>query len=251
MACGDGDASPDVVIRWGMTKPLPFQEPPLHPTIIIDFPYWNRVSDSRGEREFYKLSVNAQHPTKLIMTETHSMDRYRITGGAKIEPWKKDGRNILLCGMGRKAAKQWGYAPGEWERNTVDLLRRHTDRPIIYRPKPKQDTPPIDGTIFDDGTQSIESALTGVFAMVCPHGNPTVAALAAGIPVFMREGIGAATHCAEFDLAKIESPRYPDNREQFLANIAHWQFSCQEIKTGAALQSYINRGLLAKNLCGI
>lgn len=230
----------DVVIQWGVTyqNKLGMGKPVL----VLDFPYWNR-----GDRQTtgsYKVSLNGQHPTPYVMNETHDSLRYYTSNGAEIKPWKDGGDYILVAGMGVKAANQNGHDVGGWEEKTIKLIKEQTDKTIIYRPKPNRKTPPIAGTVYDDGKRPIEDMVANACSVVCHHGNPTVAALQAGVPIFMNGSIGAASHCASFDFNDINNHRKPDNREQFLYNLAHWQFSIQKIRSGAVFDSFIRRGLI-------
>lgn len=235
----------DFVVMWGPNPPFPHAREKGKPVLMIDFPYWNRCGKDKTGTESYKISLNGQHPTDYIMLEKHSPDRYVKTGGPAIMPWREKGDFILFAGMGRKAAHQHGYSQGGWEAMTIDRIRRNTAMKIVYRPKPsKFKVPNVDSCQFDNGDKPIEEAMKGAHAMVCHHGNGTVLALAAGIPVFMNGPIGAASHLASFDFDNIMKPKFPDNREQFFANIAHWQWTVDEIEQGVAAMSYKERGFL-------
>lgn len=235
----------DFVVMWGPNPPFPHARELGKPVLMVDFPYWNRGGKDKTGREYYKVSVNGQHPTPYIMQENHSSDRFIKTRGPAILPWREKGEYILFAGMGRKAANQNGYRQGEWEAITVKRLRKETDMRIVYRPKPsKFRVPAIETTEFDDGSSPIEEMVRNAHAVVCHHGNPTVVALAHGVPIFMNGPIGAASHLALFEFDKIKSPIFPDNREKFFNNLAHWQWSVDEIKSGDVLLSYKARGFI-------
>ncbi len=236
----------DLTIMWGPNPEFDETRARGKPVLMIDFPYWNRGGKARGPHDYYKVSLNGQHPTKYIFTEKHGPMRYKQTCGPEIKPWRKEGGDhILIAGMGIKATEQNGYAMGEWEQRAIAKIKSQTSLPIVYRPKPRQHgINAITGTIFDNGERSIELAIEGAHCVVCHHGNPAVIALALGIPIFMKANIGVATHLASFDLENIMKPVFPDNRQQFFNNLAYWQWSVEEIKSGAVLQSYKNRGLI-------
>lgn len=236
----------ELAVMWGVTPPttLEFMRARNLPCLVMDFPYWNRCGKIRPGNEYYKISLNGQHPAKYIMEEDLPDDRYRSTKGPAIQPWRTGGKVIVLAGMGTKAAIQNGYKPGEWEWKTVQLIKKQTDMPIVYRPKPKTEVPTISDTIHDDTSRPLEETLRDAALLVCHHGNPTVTALAMGIPIFMNGPIGAASHFASWDMKNINAPIRPDGREKFFNNIAYWQWSVDEIKSGEALRSYLDRGLL-------
>lgn len=234
----------DVVIMWGPNKEADLARDLGKPVLNVDFPYWNRGKKIRTDADYYKITINGQHPTKYIMTEKHDAARYRATGGPVIEKWNRHGRHILIAGMGQKAAVQNGYMPGDWEFTVYEAIKSQTKMPIYYRPKPKQGMKEIPGTIFDKGDYPVESAIKGAHCVICHHGNPTVQALAMGVPIFMNGAIGAASHFASFEFDKILFPVYKEGRSQFFHNLAFWQWSVQEITSGRALQSYVDRGFI-------
>lgn len=238
------ETSSDVTVMWGPNPPFAVTRARSKPVMMIDFPYWNRGGKNRNGKEYYKVSLNGQHPTPFIMKERHTDERYKNTNGPAIMPWRYDGNKIMFAGTGQKAAKQHGHATGGWEAHIIEIIRKQTADPIIYRPKPNQPAPRIPGTIFDDGSISMEEALKDVRCVVCHHGNPTVTALAMGIPIFMNGPIGVASHFASFEFDKINEPIRPEGREQFFYNLSHWQWSVDEIKSGQVFKSFFDRGLL-------
>lgn len=235
----------DVTVMWGPNYEFELTRARGRPVLMVDFPYWNRGGKCRNGTEYYKISLNGQHPTPYIFTETHNSDRYIQTKGPEIKHWREKGTHILVAGMGVKATDQYGYDMGQWESRMIDKIKRQTDMPIFYRPKPNQKPiAPIRGTQFDLGDRTIEQAVEGAHCVVCHHGNPAVVALAMGVPIFMVGPIGVASHLASFEFDKIMSPVFMDNRQQFFNNLAHWQWSVEEITSGRALKSYLERGLL-------
>lgn len=233
----------DVIVQWGVTYQTEFDlaRSMGKPVLIIDFPYWNRAP--RQGREYYKISLNGQHPTPYIMQESHDNERLIKTRGYELKPWREGGEYILVAGMGHKAAAQHGYKLGQWEEKIIDVIRKQTDLPIVYRPKPNRETPPIHGTVYDDGSRTIEEAVEKAYCVACHHGNPTIAALARGVPIFMNGLIGAAAHLARHDFSNIHDHFKPE-RQQFFNNLAHWQFSVDEIKSGSVFTSFRRRGFI-------
>lgn len=231
----------DLIVQWGVTYQNNLPTRGNRPVFVLDFPYWNRRS--RNTNEFYKVSLNGQHPTQYIMQEKLDSTRYYETDGAEIKPWQDGGDFILVAGMGIKAARQNGYQLGEWEEKAITAIKKQTDKKIIYRPKPGRGASILPFCEYDEGLQPIESVLDGAYCLVCHHGNPTIAALQAGVPIFMNGLIGAAGHLANHNLEDIHTHLKPA-REQFLYNLAHWQWSIGKIKCGEAIQSFKERGLI-------
>lgn len=202
------------------------------PAVYIDLGYWGRREGGRLTG-YHKISVGDRHPTAYFQKRRHDASRIERFGLAP-QPWRR-GEAILLCGMGPKAAGAEGYAPNQWESWAVSELRKHTERPIIYRPKPNWPTArKIAGTewgaVERDG--EIAQALEGVWAVVSHHSNANVEALQLGVPSFTLGGV--ALPMSEARLSLIETPRFPSDAEraQWLADIAWTQWSVAEMADG-------------------
>lgn len=224
----------DAAVFWGFTtecqKLVSKCEQGGIPWVYVDMAYWLRTSH-------YKVTVNNRHPDAYFMKRDMPHDRFK-SFNLDIKPWAKnpDGP-IVLAGMSGKAAWSWGYKAEDFERSIVDKLVRLTKRPIIYRPKPTwPDYKPIPGTklsIGGDYSQLIANA----HAVVSHHSNAGVDALVAGVPVFSRYGAALALGLhVDRELDRIETPAYPDGREQFAANLAYCQWSVDEMNNGKCWQ---------------
>lgn len=208
--------------------------------IYIDLGYWGRRKRTRYDG-YHKLALNSRHPTDYFQQVKHSPVRFRKFR-IPIRPWRKRGKHILLAGMSAKAAAQEGFTANEWERKTIAELRKHTDRPIVYRPKPNwRDAKPLPGTVFGSG-QSLEDALKGCHAVVTHHSNVAVDGLLAGVPCISPQGV--ASVMGGTCLSQIEDPPMPDGREQWAADVAWTQWSIDEMQEGAALRYLLQEGLV-------
>lgn len=237
----------ELAIWWG----IPVSHKPVMemlkakgiPFIIIDFAYWGRSNRHNIRGGYYKVSLNGLHPTDDLFRLGQDADRYRTTGGFKICPWQKGGESILVAGMGPKAASVFDIRHGEWDGAAVETLQRHTQRSIIYRQKPSDKYPIIfPGTENDAAKRPIAEVFRRCFAVVTHHGNSTVEALAAGIPGYTRHSV--TREMGHTDLSLIESPFYPENREEFFYSLANWQWHFEEIAEGLPFRLMRQRGLL-------
>ncbi len=208
--------------------------------VFVDLGYWGRRHGGRFSG-FHKISVNARHPTKYLMAVERDDSRLRRFG-VTAKPWRTKGDHIVLAGMSQKSAESYGLKAEEWERKAVIELRRHTDRPIIYRPKPSWlGAQPIPTTTMER-TALPDQALRNCHAVVTHHSNVAVDALAAGVPAFCVEGV--AVPMSERRLRRIERPVFPEGREQWLANIAWSQWSVAEMASGAMWRHLKAEGLI-------
>ena len=209
--------------------------------VFLDLGYWGRRVGGRF-RGFHKVAINARHPGPYFYRRPMPPDRVRQFNLA-VRPYRKQGEHILIAGMSGKAAATVGMEPNAWERTAIAKLRQHTNRPIIYRPKPSWlSATRLDGADWSPPSQPLESALKNAWAVVTHHSNVAIDGLVAGIPAFCADG--AAVPMALHDLARIESPLLPDGREQWLANLAYCQWSVAEMENGTLWRYLKREGLI-------
>jgi hypothetical protein len=227
----------DCAVFYGLEGNTPqlFKDYAAHSAAVyVDLGYWGRREGGRWTG-YHKISVNSRHPNAYFRAIAHPADRlarFKLTPKAWRTP--SSSAHILLAGMGDKGARAEGYDPNQWEREAVEVLRQHTTRPILYRPKPSWKTAkPIAGTNYSaPHARELELDLRGCWAVVTHHSNVAVDALVEGIPSFCWAGV--AREMSSQDLAQIETPFYPSDREQWLADIAYTQWSIAEMRSGAA-----------------
>lgn len=198
------------------------------PAVYVDLGYWGRVEGGKFAG-YHKVSVNGRHPTAYFQSRRHDdrrFSKFRLT----IEGWRA-GRSILLAGTSEKGALVDGFKAEEWERQAIALLRQHTDRPIIYRPKPSwTGARPIEGAVFAHSMEDVALALNDCHAVVTHHSNVAVDGLIRGIPAFCIDGV--ATPLALSDLSLVESPKREGDRHRWACDIAYCQFTVEEMRAG-------------------
>lgn len=210
--------------------------------VYCDLGYWDRRLKSRHDG-YHKVAVNDRHPTEYLMDIDHGPDRF-LRHGLTIEPWREEGRHILVAGMSGKAAIAERLRPNVWEEQTIRRLRQLTRRPIIYRPKPNwHGAKRITGQgVTFDRDMPLAEALRNCHAVVTHHSNVAVDALLAGVPVFCEKGV--AKILGSSGLASIEQPLMPPGRKQWAYNLAYCQWSVEEMRQGLAYRHLINDGLI-------
>lgn len=214
--------------------------------VYIDLGYWGR----EGLQGHHKIVVNARHPTDYFQARRHDGKR-RAALGIEVKPWRERGKHILLAGMGAKAAEAEGKTPESFERDAITWIKAHSDRPIVYRPKPSWvQSRPIAGTAFSWGgtprpgyaTEHINTVLHGCHAVVTHHSNVAVEAIAAGVPAFCWKGV--AQPMASQRIEDIETPAMPDGREQWVNAITYTQWNIAEMSAGLPWRHLKQEGLL-------
>lgn len=172
--------------------------------------------------------------------------------GLNFKPWRTDGEYILIAGQHDRSL-QWQNQPSmsNWFLHTYDEIRKHTDRPIIFRPHPRcrlpeierglkyvyrQEPRHIDGT-YDD----FDMAFDNIWATVNWCSNPGIHSILAGVPSFV------STHSLAYDVGNdidflhdIENPLIPD-RTQWLNDYAWTEYTVDEIAQGLPLKVLTNK----------
>jgi len=162
---------------------------------------------------------------------TRNAEQHDGTGGASparwerlgktLLPWKRGGRSIMLCPPGEKYAELHGFTRAQWLADVTATLAASTDRQIIERSKPGD----------PDARKSLWSALRDCHALVTHSSNSAVEALLFGIPVFCT-GACASSRMGLANVAAIETPAYPDDRDQWCFNLAANQWTLAEMRDG-------------------
>lgn len=227
----------DVAVFYGLQGRLTgamadYSRDPNRRAVYIDLGYFGR-RDGGKLLGFHKISVDARHPTAYFQNRRHRdarIKQFRLD----VRPWREPTQtgHIVLAGMGPKGASAEGHSPGHWEREAVKLIRRHSKREILYRPKPNwPGAQAIEGTTFTKpDSVPLADHLRGAHAIVSHHSNANVEAIVAGIPSFTLGGI--ATVMGLDDLTKIETPIMPEGREQWLNDLAYCQWNISEMAAG-------------------
>jgi hypothetical protein len=138
------------------------------------------------------------------------------------------GKNILLCPPSQKALSYWGVDLQQWLNETVNEIKKHTDKPIVIREKQSRHT-----RVNED---TMEMALSrDVHCMVTYNSIAAVESLLYGKPVFTM-GPNAAEPLSNKDLSKIEKPYMPTVEEVriLVCNLAYNQFTPKEMQDGTA-----------------
>jgi hypothetical protein len=214
--------------------------------VYVDLGYFKMRRELGRYHDFHRFSINDRHPTKHFQLRKHPQDRADAVG-ARVVPKMRQGKKIIVCGMSPKASA-FDYVIG-WEVAAITEIKKHTDRPIVYRPKPQRakngQLPPIDGTEYSDPiTRRLEHELADAWAVVSHHSNAGLDALCHGVPCFQPEGVASVLGYA--DLCNIEHPWLPsfEERRQLVNDVCYTQFNGPECASGMAWRHFKEEGLL-------
>jgi len=142
-------------------------------------------------------------------------------------PWRNNGNHILVCGQRDGGWSMKGVNMNQWALDTVQKIRKITNRPVIVRPHPKN---PMQTNLFDSipnvrfsQGSTLQQDLQNAWASVFFNSSSCVASILAGVPVFATDPDCVAWQVANTDLTQIENPLTPV-RDQWIWDLsaAHW-----------------------------
>jgi len=194
----------------------------------------------------WKVGLNGINRDAYFGDNNNDDSRKRVLGLLE-KPWRTSGEYILICGQHDKSL-QWQNMPtvSNWFLQTYDTIRKHTDRPILFRPHPRcrlehierglkhvyrQEPRQLPGT-YDD----YDMGFNNVWATVSYSSNPGIHSIINGVPAFVGPASLAYDAANDIDfLHDIENPVMPD-RTQWLNDYAWTEFTIQEIASGLPLK---------------
>ena len=172
--------------------------------------------------------------------------------GLVCKPWRSNGDFILICGQHDKSL-QWQGMPrmSNWFLETYDEIRKYTQRPIVFRPHPRcrldhierglknvyRQEPNHIANTYDD----FDMGFDNVWATISYSSNPGTHSCINGVPAFVSTHSLAYSVGNDIDfLHDIENPMMPE-RQQWLNDYAHTEYTIEEISQGLALKNLTNR----------
>jgi hypothetical protein len=211
-------------------------------TLIADsnlFLYSNTVNP----QHYLRYSLNGIFPTtgfyfdKNIIPERWTKISKNLN--LDLKPWRKSGNHILICAQRNGGWSMQGYNVIDWIKNTINEIRKHSDRPIIVRGHPGDKKTSFQGLqkFVKISTQTnLIDDLRNSWATITYNSSPGVASAIEGIPVFVLDKNflnSQASDVANKDLQFIEAPKMPE-RQTWIEKISmsHWNF--EELKSGEA-----------------
>jgi hypothetical protein len=153
----------------------------------------------------------------------------------KFTPWKTNGTKILVAAPDEKPCRFYGVEKDEWVKQTVETIKKYTDRPVEVRERaPKR----IDRIANDTLQQALDK---DVFALVTFNSVAAIESIFYGIPAFTLAP-NAASPVSLQDLSKINEPYYADNDKLYAwgCHLAYGQFHTTELKSGQAMEMLLN-----------
>ena len=137
---------------------------------------------------------------------------------------------ILLVTPSDKPCQFYNLDKKSWVEETINEIKKYTDRPIVIREKG------LRPDRIKDNTVAAQCQREQIYAVVTYQSMAALEAMHYGIPAFTLAP-SCVDSVAMTDLSKIEEAVYPD--EQKFKNLLHYlaycQYSLDEINRGVAL----------------
>jgi hypothetical protein len=184
------------------------------------------LSNPNGWKYFHRIVKNDLQHGEIIPRPD---DRFKQFN-KKFTPRRKAGRKILVAAPDEKPCKFYGVDKEEWVQQTVETIKKYTDRPVEIRERaPKR----IDRIATDTLQQALDK---DVFALVTYNSVAAVESVFCGIPAFTMAPANAASPVCLQDLSKINEPYYADKDKLYAwaCHLAYGQFHVNELRTGKA-----------------
>lgn len=131
----------------------------------------------------------------------------------------------------------------DWTLQTIEKIRKYTDRPIIIRPHPRSPMPGIEHE-FNGVSRQQPVQLTGTYdnfnidynyhAVINHNSGPPILAAIAGTPVVT--GTSSLAYPVSDTIENIEDPKLPDSRLLWFTKLTHCEWTVDEIKQGTPIK---------------
>ena len=221
-------------------------------TMCIDASCWKYLDDY-GSYLRYSLGGPFYDRSEYINHNSTNAKWQEISSalGVTLQPTQPNANGHILICMQRDG----GFAmktldPIDWLRTKINQIRSVTQRPIYIRPHPgkynMQDFNEYQGknvqrrhiTVIDPAHSRLLENLQNAHSAIFFNSSASVAAVCAGIPVFVDDSSCVAWAVANKDVSKIESPEsFP--REQWIYDLAAAHWSDDDARAGRIYQKFL------------
>ncbi len=192
--------------------------------------------------ETWKIGINGVNREADFNNEAVGGERWNKFN-VDLKPWMQTGDDIIVCGQ-HTNSHQWRNNPpmSKWFENQITEIRKHTDKPIVIRPHPRNhvaiDTtkyknvrivgPKRDRNTYDD--TDLADRLRSAWAVVSHSSNPAMTAVFSGIPVYVSEA-SLSHDVGNKSFENINNPSMPD-RQQWANRLSYTEWWPEEIEQG-------------------
>jgi hypothetical protein len=236
----EGKQAPHLTFRRQI---LDFQKRNNSRTIIIDSNLF-LYADPANSKSYLRLSYDGIFPNtgEYCYNSPNPARWEKIKKDLRIDlkPWRTQGTYILICLQRNGGWSMKGLDIVNFFKDTVNEIRKYTDRPIVVRTHPGDKKSAIYSkqligkNVRLSTNKSLIEDLRDAWATVVYNSSPSVASIIEGIPCFVLDPeYSQSTEVANLNLTDIENPIMPE-RLFWVQKLAqcHWNF--EDLKSGEA-----------------
>jgi hypothetical protein len=175
--------------------------------------------------KYFRVTKNAyQYQPSVGDLRAATPDRFLAQHVDLWPDWRRNngGSAIVICPNSVPYMARFGIDAQRWTLDIVKQLGQLTDRPLIVRWKTQAARRPLYVDLHD------------AWAVIVYDSASAIEAIVAGVPVFVLAPHATTRMMGCADLTQIESPVFPDGREQFIWALAEHQWTLPEIAEGRA-----------------
>jgi hypothetical protein len=158
-----------------------------------------------------------------------------------LKPWRTSGNHILFCLQRNGGWSMGGVSSIDWMNNTINNIRKYSNRPIVVRAHPgdkkiKSILRIGHKNVSLSTKENLVDDLRGAWATVVYNSSPSVASIIEGVPAFLTDNVpqhSQSFDVANTDISNIENPTILD-RQSWIEKLSmcHWNFN--ELRSGEA-----------------
>lgn len=196
----------------------------------IDTGYYGNLEKRKDWHRIVKNGMQHSQP-RYDLSDNRFLKIIENKDYIKFKKWKKTGSSILVVTPSDKPCLFYGIDRNVWVKETIEELKKHTDKNIIVRDKGLRRERIGNNSIYQQFSED------NIYAVVTYNSIAATEAIGAGIPAFTLAPNAADLFCLK-DLSKIETPLYED--ESKVIKWQHWlgycQYTPEEMSNGTAMR---------------
>jgi hypothetical protein len=242
--------APHLLIR---KQAIDFQKQNNKHSVIIDSNLYQFL-DTQNIDKYLRYSIGGIFPTDAwYFDQDRDLTRWnKIKSSYQFseQEWHT-GHDILICFQRNGGWSMNGYSVTEWAVNTINKIRKVTQRPIVVRGHPGDHATLKNFDISswtnirkqEPGQLLLSQQLKQTHATITYNSSPGVASLLSGVPVFVTDPVPERSQCwpiCNTDLDKVENPILFD-RQDFYHRLAQCHWTLDEVASGDAWKFMRNR----------
>jgi len=232
--------------------------------ITFDGGLLSSFGNVHGTQHHWRVSLYSPMNNGNFLSDNSPADRWEMMKGIwniKNEPWRQSNPEdpILFVLQPKDNWSMNELDPVDWFKDVYNKLRPLTSRKFLVRPHPNHvvameqrknefpsDVELIIGQKFFTGDNkkyyrfNFQEAIANCHAVVTHNSTASTDSCVRGIPTFCTSDLAICWPVANRDLAKIESPEYPD-RTQWLNDLGYKMWTTEEIKNGTVFRRFKQR----------